>query len=55
MDGYTLELETADFRRYAPVEATDARGERIWLVLCEELLEGRWEPFLATYRTRPSH
>lgn len=36
-----------DFRTYAPETVTEPDGTAVVLQLCEELVEGRWEGFIA--------
>jgi hypothetical protein len=40
-----LLTESPDFRTYQPEVVTGPTGEDITLQLCEELVDGRWEPF----------
>lgn len=45
----TIATETADFRTYAPVICDDGDGRTPTVSrLCEELVGGRWEPFIST-------
>lgn len=37
--------ETADFRTYEPETVKGPNGKLHTIQLCEELTEGRWEPF----------
>ncbi len=45
--GRRILIETKDFRIYEPETFVDNAGHLISLRLCEELVEGRWEPFYA--------
>lgn len=36
------------FRTYEPIRSTNERGETVVMQLCEDLVEGRWEPFYST-------
>ncbi len=40
--------ETEDFRIYEKETVCEADGRTVVMHLCEELVEGRWEPFYAT-------
>jgi hypothetical protein len=42
-----LQTETADFRTYQPETVKGPDGKLHTLQLCEEWVEGRWEPFMA--------
>ena len=42
-----LVLGEPDFRMYAAEVVQGAKGELVRMQLCEELVEGRWEPFYA--------
>jgi hypothetical protein len=44
------QVEQPDFRCTHPYPATDANGRTVMLRLCEELVDGRWEPFISTCR-----
>lgn len=37
--------ESADFRTTAEELITTAKGEKVWVCTCSELIEGRWESF----------
>lgn len=41
----TPTYQTPDFRTYEPEIRKNAKGEMVSMTLCEELVEGRWEPF----------
>jgi hypothetical protein len=43
-----LLTESPDFRTYEPEVVTGPTGEAVTLQLCEELVDGRWEPFYST-------
>jgi hypothetical protein len=45
-----LRINQKDFRVYEPETVTNAQGKKIQMTLCEELVNGRWEPF---YSCRP--
>lgn len=40
-----LRISQKDFRVYEPETVTNAQGKKIQICLCEELVNGRWEPF----------
>jgi hypothetical protein len=40
------------FRTYPPEWVDGGHGEQVLLQRCEELVEGRWEPFVATLGAR---
>ena len=42
-----IETQTADFRTYKPETLVEKDGSKVVVRLCEELIDGRWEPFLA--------
>ena len=45
---------TDDFRTYAPKRTFCAVvNAYIWSQLCEELVDGRWEPFVSTHMRQP--
>jgi hypothetical protein len=46
-----IRTETDDFRTYEPEMFTGEDGSVVTLRLCEELVDGRWEPFYAIERT----
>lgn len=41
---YTLS-DGGTFRTYPAFDSVDSRGRRVSMALCEELVNGRWEPF----------
>lgn len=51
MDEQRIVKETVDFRMYEP-EWVQGAHSMVLLQLCEELVEGRWEPFYATLAAR---
>jgi hypothetical protein len=38
------------FRTYEPYTVTESDGTAVTLQLCEDLVEGRWEPFVSVVR-----
>jgi hypothetical protein len=46
MEELTMHQITPAFRESEP-QATIHNGEMIWLTVCEELVEGRWEGFVS--------
>jgi hypothetical protein len=46
-----IRTETEDFRTYEPETLTSKDGSIVSLRLCEELVDGRWEPFYAIDRS----
>jgi len=44
------QIEQPDFRCSSPYAVKDAHGNVLMLRLCEELVEGRWEPFVSMCR-----
>ena len=44
--------QTKDFRQYEPEWVSTGNGSEILMQLCEEKIEGRWEPFYATLASR---
>jgi hypothetical protein len=44
------QIEQPEFRCSYPYAVKDADGNVLMLRLCEELVEGRWEPFVSTCR-----
>jgi hypothetical protein len=45
-----IRTETEDFRTYEPETFTNKDGCVITLRMCEELVDGRWEPFYVIER-----
>jgi hypothetical protein len=45
-----IRTETEDFRTYEPETYTDKDGSVVTLRMCEELVDGRWEPFYVIER-----
>jgi hypothetical protein len=39
--------QTADFRKYESETLKDHTGKLVIVTVCEDLVEGRWEPFVS--------
>ena len=48
-----IRTETEDFRTYEPETFTDKDGSVVTLRMCEELVDGRWEPFYVDREAGP--
>jgi hypothetical protein len=44
--------QTPDFRTYPPIQAKGDGGKVLTMQLCEELVEGRWEPFYSILKVQ---
>jgi hypothetical protein len=52
------QIEQPDFRCSYPYAVKDAQGNVLMLRVCEELVDGRWEPFVSMCRefdTEPAY
>lgn len=47
MKASKYDYESKDFRTHKPEWVGDRYGNKTLLRVCEELIEGRWEPFVS--------
>lgn len=50
--GTTYIYESDDFRIVSRETAKNAQGETVIMTLCEDLVEGRWEPFYSVRKAK---